>query len=600
MKQSCTQKHPWIEENPSWVEGDLQWLAEWPCLLKVNKNSSVDFVGWNQMLVLEEALNALEERTLPVPSIEELAAILLKCRKEKNQSCAVRLHAYMRQSGLETHKVLGNHLVPLLAEVGNFVDAEQVFSKLQFRNHVSWNSLIAGYVKFEKPDKALILYHKMERDDGIAPNGFTYVPVLKACIDLNDFETGRQIHAIVDKNGLLVKDAFVGNTLIDMYARCCSLENAQEVFDKLSTRDIVSWNVLLAGYVQHELYDNAFGCFNQMKLYGFAPDAITFVSILKACDNPWAILKGREIHVEIAKKGFLETNPHVGNALVTMYARCGLFDEAQEVFNKLLVRDIISWNALIAGYAEHSHGEEALSCFKQMETEGISPDAITYVCILKACGCIGFAYNGRQIHSDITKKGSLERDLRVGSTLVDMYAKCGSLAEAQEVFDLLSARDVVSWSALIAGYAQVGEFDMVFTRFHSMLAEGVTPNQVTFISVFSACCHAGLLDRVEVYFESMSRDYDLIPTLEHMTCLVDLLCRAGQLDKAIMTIEKMPVLPDLAVWHTVLGASQQVHNWEVGKQAFKQAVQLESKSALTYVSMSNICVDVIADCFLYE
>eukprot|EP00250_Pteridium_aquilinum_P026415 c32973_g1_i1 orf=33-1175(+) len=336
-RQSRTREHLWIEEvqdNASQHEDDLRWFAstEEP---EGNKSRSAGVVGWKQMLSLDDILLALEEGSQPAPSVEELITILQKCRKERNQTCAFRLHAYMRQCGLEIHKVLGNHLIPLLVDVGSIDKAHQVFSKLQFRSHVSWNSLIAGYVRFEKPEQALILYCEMRNNEFICPNGFTYVPALKACIDLNDFKTGSEIHRIVDENGLLEKDVFVGNTLIDMYAKWGFLEKAQEVFDKLVTRDIVSWNTLLAGYAQHEHHNKAFSCFNQLKSQGFVPDAITFISILKAYDTVGATHKGQEIHVEIVKIGFLDTDHLVGNALVNMYARCGSLAEAKAVFDKL-------------------------------------------------------------------------------------------------------------------------------------------------------------------------------------------------------------------------------------------------------------------------
>jgi pentatricopeptide repeat protein len=207
---------------------------------------------------------------------------------------------------------------------------------------------------------------------------------------------------------------------------------------------------------------------------------------------------------------------------------------------------------------------------------------------LKACGYVGALEKGKSIHADIIQNTSLESDLVVGIALIDMYAKCGLLANAVEVFEKLPERDVVSWNALVTGYALLGESGKVFCVVDRMLEESEFPNTVTFISILNACAHQGLVNRGRSCFEHMSEYYGITPSHEYFTCVIDLLGRTGQLEEAIGIIKKMNVEPDTVMWHTVLSACQKWGHSDLGKIAFDCAVHLDEKSAAAYVCMSNI------------
>ncbi|KAI5071883.1 hypothetical protein GOP47_0014134 [Adiantum capillus-veneris] len=513
---------------------------------------------------------------------------LKACGIAKASDKGRELHEEIAQSGLEKDLVVGSTLVDMYAKCGLLSKSHEVLSQLHGRNVVSWNALIAGYAEYGPGEQALVCFRQMQYD-GLSPDAATFVCSLKACVSIGDTDKGRELHAEAARAGF-EGDLLVGSTLVDLYAKCGSLIEAHEVFNKLPVRNVVSWTALIAGYAEYGQGREALILFEKMQHEGISPNAVTFVCSLKACGSIGASYQGQDLHAKAISKG-LDSHLLVGSALVDMYAKCGLIEKAQEVFDQLPTHNVVTWTALIAGFVESGHGEDALLQLEKMQEEGISPNAATFVCSLKACGNLGFTDRGRELHIDIARKG-LEKDPLVGSTLVDMYANCGTMETAQEVFDKLRGQSVISWNVLMAGYGQFGESENLFDTFDKMVGKGVKPNFVTFVNVLNACSHAGLVEKGQSFFEVMSKDFGIVPTVEHQSCMVDLLGRAGQLDNAVGIVKKMQIHPDvLVVWRIILGACQKWGNMELGKEAFLHAVGMDEKGGSAYVCMSNICAD---------
>jgi pentatricopeptide repeat protein len=244
------------------------------------------------------------------------------------------------------------------------------------------------------------------------------------------------------------------------------------------------------------------------------------------------------------------------------------------VFNGLSVRDVVSWTALIAGYVEQGQPEEALNRLEEMQTRGITPNSVTYIFGLKACASLGAMEKGQEIHAEIERLGLLslpENDL-LGNAAVDMYAKCGALAMARKVFEALPVRCVASYNSLMSGYAHIGEAENALCVYEGMLGENIKPDSVSFVVILNACSQANLSEVSQVHFEAMEARYEVSPTIEHYTCMIDLLSRSGQLEKALSMIGDSPCCPDLVVWHTILGACKEWGNSELGRQAFLHAL----------------------------
>ena len=305
-------------------------------------------------------------------------------------------------------------------------------------------------------------------------------------------------------------------------------------------------------------------------------EGYAIMALLKICARKKDLYRGSELHAHILKKGLLDKSPYLASPLINMYVKCGMFEKAQEVLEGLHVGDLVSWNVLISAYVSKRQIHEAFKCFERMQNDGFSPDAITFTCILKLCGSIKNIDKGREIHERVVRSGLLAKDIVLGTALVDMYAKCGMLAKAQEVLEELPFRNNVSWSALISGYAQHGQGHKALECFERMQTEGLSPDEITFVCVLSACSHSGLLNEAKIVFQNMTREFSITPNVEHLTCMLVSLGCAGQIDKAMLTIGVIPSYNrNGEVCLSLLGACRKWGNTRLGRLAFRYAVQLE-------------------------
>ena len=319
-----------------------------------------------------------------------------------------------------------------------------------------------------------------------------------------------------------------------------------------------------------------------------SPDSLTFSCILKACANTGSLEIGEEIHAMVRKQCLLGKDLVLGTTLVDMYAKCGLLGKAQEVFDELPVKDVVAWSALISGYTQHGLAEKALACFRAMINEGISPNVVTFTCILKACGMIGSLDMGEEIYAEVKKQRLLEKDVMLGNTLVDMYAKCGRLVKARDVFNKLPIQNVVSWNALIAGYGQLGQAKSIHYFVNKMVAQGIMADSVTFLGLLSTCSHAGLVEEGQIVVKYMHDVGRLTPTLEHYTCMVDLFSRAGHFNQAMIMIGKVPSSERLTLCLAFLGACHKWGNVKLGRLAFDNVTRLDDNVGVAYVFMASI------------
>ncbi|KAI5062783.1 hypothetical protein GOP47_0023322 [Adiantum capillus-veneris] len=551
---------------------------------------------WNVLIAahseygqFEEALKCFDVMKLEgvTPNEITFACTLRACGEIGADGKGEELHDEIVRKGLlGKDDVLLTALVHMYVKCGSMSVAQQVLDKFSVQDVVSWNALITGYCQQGFCTEAFNCFQAMKRK-GISPSSITFACLLKACSISDALEKGKMIHLEIVRGGLLEKVGALGNALVDMYGKCGDLAMAQQVFDQLPMQDVVSWTALIAGYSQHGQSQKALCCFQLMKHVGFSPDAVTFSCVLYACASIKDIEKGKEIHEEISREGLLEKDNVLAAALLDVYAKCGAFSLARQVFDQLPVRDVVSWNVLLAGYCEHGRSEEALECFDQMNHEGVSPDAVSFVLVLKVCGSTGASVKGEEIHAEMVREELLEKVGILGSVLVDMYAKCGAVSKAQEVFEELPERDVVSWTALIAGYAQTGRHDFVFHLLKKMIEEGIEPNVVTLLVVLSACSYSGLEDHGQMFFEDIKMS-STGPTFKHYTCMVDLFGRMGKLSKAVDMIKKMPSSDHLPMWFALLGACQKWGDAKLALLAFNSAVELDDKSPVPYLFMSKI------------
>jgi pentatricopeptide repeat protein len=334
-------------------------------------------------------------------------------------------------------------------------------------NIFAWNQKLTKDVKDGQLEKAMQLFQQMQQE-GMSPDKFTFVQVIKACAGLGRLEDGRLVHKQLIQSGYK-SDVFVCNSLVDMYAKCGSIEEAWTVLEKMPSQNVATWTTMILGHVQCQQWQKALELFEKMQQEGVQPDSVTFVGVLKACVCILALEEGRCVHQQIVEFGW-DSDVFVGNSLVDMYAKCGSIEDAWRVFNKMPSRN--TWNAMVLGHVKCGQGQKALELFQQMQLQGVQPNSVTFVGVLKACANVAVIEEGRCVHQQVIQSG-LESAVFVGSSSVDMYAKCGSIEDAGKVFKKMPSQDVVSWTAMILGHVQCREGQKAFELFQQMQQEGV-------------------------------------------------------------------------------------------------------------------------------
>ena len=363
---------------------------------------------------------------------------------------------------------------------------------------------------------------------------------------------------------------------------------AQKLLEDLPTRDVVTWSSLIAGYAQNGLGTEALECYGQMREKGLLPNAVTFTCLLKACSILRLIQTGEEIHGEVLKQGLLEKDCALGSALVDMYMKCGAIGKAERVFEELPVRNVVTWTAMIAGYAQHGFVNKALDCFIGMQDEGICPNVVTYVCILKACGSIRSIQKGEEIHVEIAKQEKLKKNIMLGNALVDMYVKCGALAKAQEAFDVHEARDVVTWTTLIVGYAQHEFSNEALKCFSRMQEEGISPDLLTFSSILKACGNIGSVEKGKEIHAKISNNL-LKKDITLGTALIDMYVKCRALSKAQELFDDLTI-PDTIAWNALIAGYAQIGQVKASLNAFHKMVEQGSKpDDITFLLLLTAC-----------
>lgn len=473
-----------------------------------------------------------------------------------------------------------------------------------------FNTMILGF-SFST-EKAFSIYSSMLKN-GTCSDRQTFLYLLQATKCVAEV---KQIHCHALVVGLLSKEEYLQNSLIKRYMDNGCFGSARQLFDEMSNPDVVSYNIMIVGFAKVGDILGALELFYDMGSCGCEPDDITMLGLLLSCGQLGEAKLGKSVHAQIEKSNG-SSNLILYNALLDMYVKCnelklarrvfdvplekdtvswntmiggyakvGELELACEVFNQTPRRDIVSWNSLISGYVQNGDYMMVKSLFTRMLAENLKPDKVTMVNLISAVAEIGALDQGRWIHG-LAVKMQIKIDAFLGSALIDMYCKCGSIQRASLVFNQISEKDVTAWTTMITGYAYHGYGNKALELFYDMQTD-TKPNDVTFVSVLAACSHSGLVDEGLKIFRSMKKRYSIEPEVEHYGCLVDLLCRSGRLSDAIGVIEKMPMEPSQSIWGAVLSACRTQGNMELAERALTELLELEPEKEGGYILLSNV------------
>ncbi|AEE77553.1 unnamed protein product [Arabidopsis thaliana] len=508
---------------------------------------------------------------------EERLQDLPKCA---NLNQVKQLHAQIIRRNLHEDLHIAPKLISALSLCRQTNLAVRVFNQVQEPNVHLCNSLIRAHAQNSQPYQAFFVFSEMQRF-GLFADNFTYPFLLKACSGQSWLPVVKMMHNHIEKLGLS-SDIYVPNALIDCYSRCGGLgvRDAMKLFEKMSERDTVSWNSMLGGLVKAGELRDARRLFDEMP----QRDLISWNTMLDGYARCREMSKAFELFEKMP-----ERNTVSWSTMVMGYSKAGDMEMARVMFDKmpLPAKNVVTWTIIIAGYAEKGLLKEADRLVDQMVASGLKFDAAAVISILAACTESGLLSLGMRIHS-ILKRSNLGSNAYVLNALLDMYAKCGNLKKAFDVFNDIPKKDLVSWNTMLHGLGVHGHGKEAIELFSRMRREGIRPDKVTFIAVLCSCNHAGLIDEGIDYFYSMEKVYDLVPQVEHYGCLVDLLGRVGRLKEAIKVVQTMPMEPNVVIWGALLGACRMHNEVDIAKEVLDNLVKLDPCDPGNYSLLSNI------------
>jgi pentatricopeptide repeat protein len=466
-------------------------------------------------------------------------------------------------------------------------------------------------------DRCLQLYRSLLRSGTARPDHLTFPFLLKACSRTKDPACGAAVLSHVLRLGLGA-DVFVLNAAMHFLAASGSVVHARRLFDESPIRDVVSWNTLIGGYVRRGLPREALEVFWRMvEGKSVRPDEVTMIGAVSGCAQLQDLELGKRLHGYVESNG-VRCTVKLMNAVMDMYVKCGsldlaksvferietktivswttmlvghtrlgMMDDARKLFDDMPERDVFPWNALMAGYVQHKQGKEAIALFHEMQDARVNPNEITMVNLLSACSQLGALEMGMWVHHYIDRH-RLSLSVALGTSLVDMYAKCGNIRKAVFVFKEIPEKNALTWTAMICGLANHGHADEAIEHFQRMIELGLLPDEITFIGVLSACCHAGLVDDGQEFFSLMTSKYHLERKMKHYSCMVDMLGRAGHLDEAEELVNSMPMDPDAVVWGALFFACRMHGNITLGEKAAMKLVELDPSDSGIYVLLATM------------
>uniref|UniRef100_J3LGU8 Pentatricopeptide repeat-containing protein n=2 Tax=Oryza brachyantha TaxID=4533 RepID=J3LGU8_ORYBR len=418
-----------------------------------------------------------------------LPSVLAACAGLRDIRMLRAVHALVIKRALCQHVIVGTALVDAYTDFGLMDDARKVFDEIADTNIVSWSVLIGGYVRSSRWEEALDAFSAMQHA-GVLPNDSVLVMTIQACSALGRLVHGKQLHALAVVLGF-ERNVTAWNCVIDMYGKCGDVDSCRMVFETMIGRDQVSWNSIISSYARLGLCEEALDMIVQMQESGFIIDRFTLGSGVTACACLADIDSSRAFHGYLVRR-LLDTDVIQGSALVDMYGKCSNTESARLVFDRMDERNYVSWDALLSGYVDDGQVDLALEIFRKMGCANLKYNQHTFANLLKLCGSQRYKEYGRQIHAHAIK--TIEKmNVVLETELIDMYAKCGCIEVARLLFLQMNERNLISWNALLSGYAGDGQPVATINIYRQMELACIRPDKYTLAGLLSLCRYQGLL-----------------------------------------------------------------------------------------------------------
>ncbi|XP_019096661.1 PREDICTED: pentatricopeptide repeat-containing protein At3g09040, mitochondrial [Camelina sativa] len=465
-----------------------------------------------------------------------------------NLDLGLVVHAEAIKQGLASNIYVGSSLVSMYSKCEKMEAAAKVFEALEERNDVLWNAMIRGYAHNGEAHKVVALFMDM-KSSGYNIDDFTFTSLLSTCAASHDLVMGSQFHSVIIKKKL-TENLFVGNALVDMYAKCGALEDARQIFERMCDRDNVSWNTIIGSYVQDENESEAFGLFKRMNSCGIVSDGACLASTLKACTNVHGLDQGKQVHCLSVKCG-LDRDLHTGSSLIDMYSKCGIIEDARKFFSSMPEWSVVSMNALIAGYSQNNL-KESVVLFQEMLARGVNPSEITFATIVEACHKPEIFTLGTQFHGQIIKRGFSSEGEYLGISLLGMYMNSSRMAEACALFsELPSPKSIVLWTGMMSGHSQNGFYEEALKFYKEMRHDGALPDQATFVTVLRVC---SVLSSLREGRAIHSLIFHLAHDLDELTSntLIDMYAKCGDMKSSSQVFFEMRRRSNVVPWNSLI------------------------------------------------
>lgn len=517
----------------------------------------------------------------------ELASLLQSPGSDNPVGLYEKLHAKIVVFGFQSDVLLGNILLRCYSLSGQLTYARNMLDKMPERNSVTWSSVISMYTRHNLNKESLTAFLEFRRSSIGSLNEYVLPSVIRACTQLVGLDEGTQLHGSAVRSGFN-QDVYVGTALVDLYAKCGDIEVARSVFDGLSDKTAVTWTSIITGYMRIGRSEVSLELFLRLvrdRDTNIVPDTYVLASILSVCSSLKFIEGGKQIHAHVLRRGE-EMDVSIVNVLIDFYAKGGRVNTACRLFHEMGDdKNLISWTTMIAGYMQNSYDREAIHLFHEMVKLKMRPDAYACTTLLTSCGSIKALKEGTEIHAYVIKS-DLDHSTFVRNGLIDMYAKCGSLLKARRVFDsMLNYRNLVSYNAMIEGYAGLEELHEALDIFHKMrLLDFLCPNPLTFVSILGASAALFALD-LSKQIHGLMIKYGVCPDLFSASSLIDVYSKSSCVRDARLIFDQMNER-DIVIWNAMFfGYTNQMENEEALKLYQDLQISQENPNGFTFAAL---------------
>ncbi|WCJ41995.1 Pentatricopeptide repeat (PPR) superfamily protein [Euphorbia peplus] len=563
-----------------------------------------DLIAWNALLsgysyngydhevfrVIEDVFSAGLK-----PNLSTLASLIPVCTRVGCVDIGRSAHGFAVKSGYLVNDFLVPALISMYASDGDLSAARKLFDLVEEKNASVWNAMISGLAQNRMPLQALEVFRAMQYAK-VKPNFLTFVSIVPSCEISGSIWFGESFHGCIIKHGL-ENHVSVSTALQSMYAKLGDIDKCEVLFGSTPNKNLLSWNVMVSGYVNNGLMYESLVAFSDMQLNGFIPNSVSIISVLSACSKLEASLLGKSVHGYSIRKG-ISSNVSVSNALLSFYSACNNLASSFKLFVKMDSQDSVSWNTLISGFVQNGEVEKAVELFHQQQQEGSAFDVITLISVLPMCCDIAHLSHGMALHNYAIKHGFASY-ISLANALITMYFKCGSLDSGRLLFEEIPERSVVSWNALIRGYRLYNLSSGVLATFKRMIDEKEKPNSVTLLNLLSACCSE--LQGKSIHAFSIRAEF--LRETPLLTSLIFMYARFSNMNLCLSLFENSKKR-DISLWNTMISVHTQANNAEKAVSFFRDLLQFSIQpdnitilsliSAYTQLNSSKLADSVMA------